>query len=77
MFAASGSDDQLTIWDLALERDDEAQGSSSNEPKVPPQLMFIHQGQKDIKELHWHAQCPGVIVSTAQDGFNLFRTISV
>lgn len=78
MYAASGSDDQITLWDLAVERDPEAAGSSQEqEPDVPPQLLFIHQGQTDIKELHWHSQLPGVILSTAHSGFNIFRTISV
>ncbi len=76
VFAASGSDDQVTLWDLAVERDSEGQ-SNESEPSVPPQLLFIHQGQKDIKELHWHSQIPGVIISTAHSGFNVFRTISV
>lgn len=79
MFAASGSDDQISIWDLAVEKDNSEPSSSSNEeePNVPPQLLFIHQGQTDIKELHWHPQLPGVILSTAHSGFNVFRTISV
>ena len=77
VFAASGSDDQLTLWDLAVERDTEMAGASDPEPEVPPQLLFIHQGQTDIKELHWHSQLTGVIISTAHTGFNIFRTISV
>ncbi|XP_033631218.1 glutamate-rich WD repeat-containing protein 1-like [Asterias rubens] len=83
VFAASGSDDQLTIWDLALERDQEGppegaqDGEGSRFDNIPPQLLFIHQGQSDIKEVHWHPQIPGMIISTAHSGFNIFKTISV
>ncbi|KAK3090221.1 hypothetical protein FSP39_010169 [Pinctada imbricata] len=77
VFAASGSDNQISIWDLAVEKDKDAPGKSDGEPDVPPQLLFIHQGQTDIKELHWHPQLPGVMISTALSGFNVFRTISV
>lgn len=77
MLAASGADNQLTLWDLSVEADDEAAGESSAEASglkdLPPQLLFIHQGQTDIKELHFHPQIPGVIMSTAADGFNIFK----
>lgn len=75
VFAASGADNQISIWDLAVERDNENADPSLS--GIPPQLLFIHMGQTDIKELHWHPKLPGVIVSTAASGFNIFRTISV
>ncbi|KAK7490869.1 hypothetical protein BaRGS_00017925 [Batillaria attramentaria] len=73
VLAASGADDQITIWDLAVEPEEGADEGLD----VPPQLLFIHQGQSDIKEIHWHRQLPGVIVSTAHSDFNVFRSISV
>ncbi|KAE8737859.1 hypothetical protein FOCC_FOCC016671 [Frankliniella occidentalis] len=76
IFASGGADNQIALWDLAVERDsDSNQGEDLQD--IPPQLLFIHQGQKDIKELHWHPQINSSIISTAQNGFNIFRTISV
>ncbi|RWS13207.1 glutamate-rich WD repeat-containing protein 1-like protein [Dinothrombium tinctorium] len=77
VFAASGADNQLTLWDLAVEKDDEDEEEEEELRKLPPQLLFIHQGQKDIKELHWHSQIPGLIISTASNGIDIFRSISV
>lgn len=49
MLAVSGADDQITLWDLALETDAEEQGPqrvetlNGQEIIIPPQLLFIHQ----------------------------------
>jgi len=79
--AVSGADDQVTLWDLSVELDEEEEASrkemARNGAEIPSQLMFIHQGQESIKEVHWHPQIPGTVISTALSGFNVFKTISV
>eukprot|EP00457_Paulinella_chromatophora_P010428 gb/GEZN01010530.1/.p1 GENE.gb/GEZN01010530.1/~~gb/GEZN01010530.1/.p1 ORF type:complete len:322 (-),score=51.64 gb/GEZN01010530.1/:267-1124(-) len=75
VLAAASEDNTVSVWDMALEADleAEAQGASIDGVQVPDQLLFLHQGQKNVKELHFHPQIPSLIISTAQDGFNFFK----
>ena len=80
IIAVAAADDTLTLWDLAVELDDEESKDTGGVADVPPQLLFVHY-MPEVRELHWHPQIPGCIVSTgSSDGvgkFNVFKTISV
>ena len=54
--------------------DSQAEAVAAGVADIPAQLMFVHQGQRDVKEVHWHPQIPGLVASTAADGLNVFRT---
>ena len=84
MIASASADHTVCVWDLAVERDAEeeaaamaAEGNAIAPDDLPPQLMFVHQGLKDPKEIHWHHQIPGMCLTTAADGFNAFKAYNV
>jgi ribosome assembly protein RRB1 len=72
VLCVSSADDQTTVWDLSVEADESDTGSADLS-EFPAQLLFIHQGQKNVKEAHWHPQIPNAIVTTAEDGLNVFK----
>ncbi|KAJ4485906.1 glutamate-rich WD repeat containing [Lentinula aciculospora] len=74
-FAASSADNIVSLWDLAVEQDDDEMSETSDTKDIPPQLLFNHH-QKDVKEIHWHSQIPGAVISTGADGFDVFSTIA-
>jgi len=69
-------DDTCTLWDLAVELDDEESKDTAGVEGVPPQLLFVHY-MEGVKEAHWHGQMDGVLMATGASGWNVFRTISV
>lgn len=81
VIAVSSADDQVTVWDLSVEEDEDALNATAPPTSAdgekaypfPPQLLFIHQGQHNVKEVHFHKQIPGVFCSTAEDGFNVVK----
>jgi ribosome assembly protein RRB1 len=75
IMAVAAGDNTVTLWDLAVELDDEESKDTAGVKDVPPQLLFVHY-LKDAKEVHWHPQIPGSLVATGEE-FSVFRTISV
>ncbi|ODV77840.1 ribosome assembly protein [Suhomyces tanzawaensis NRRL Y-17324] len=80
IIAVSSEDNTVTLWDLAVEADDEEIAAQRKELQelhdIPPQLLFVHW-QKDVKDVRWHKQIPGCLVSTGGEGLNIWKTISV
>lgn len=74
--AVADDSNQITLWDLSLERDDSDSAHDELE-QLPPQLLFIHQGLSHPKEIHWHAQIPGLVIGTGENGFNFFKTANI
>mmetsp|Transcript_43318 Transcript_43318/g.97908 ORF Transcript_43318/g.97908 Transcript_43318/m.97908 type:complete len:511 (-) Transcript_43318:122-1654(-) len=71
--AVASEDDSITVWDMSVEEDAVASSSGGESVELPPQLLFVHQGQSSIKEVHFHPQIPGLLMSTALDGYNVFK----
>jgi len=73
-------DDTVTLWDMSLEPEAPGAGgaamgaaSAADGADFPAQLLFVHQGQHNVKEAHFHEQIPGAVVTTSQTGFNVFK----
>ena len=66
--AVAAGDNTLTLWDLAVELDDEESKDTADAKDVPPQLLFVHY-MEQVKECHWHPQIPGMVMGTGGVGF--------
>ena len=66
--AVAAGDNTLSLWDLAVEIDDDESRNTAGVRDVPPQLLFVHY-MDQVKEGHWHPQIPGCIMATGGSGF--------
>lgn len=74
MLAAS-DDRGAYVYDLSVEEDDTAvggTGTSSEQHPLPPQLLFVHCGSEQFKEVHWHPQISSLLMTTALSGYSVF-----
>eukprot|EP00750_Incisomonas_marina_P017907 INCI257.1.p2 GENE.INCI257.1~~INCI257.1.p2 ORF type:complete len:543 (+),score=112.62 INCI257.1:213-1841(+) len=73
---AASADNSVSWWDMSVEGESaEAEGGATTTGggDVPPQLLFLHHGCHNVKEVHFHPQLPGVAIATAESGFSIFK----
>lgn len=72
--AVGSLDNRISLWDLSVESDQSGLSSlQQSEEDIPDQLLFLHQGQEELRELRWHPVYKDVVLSTALDSFNVFQ----
>lgn len=59
------------VYDLSVEEDD-VKYDSNNLDNIPPQLLFVHSGSEQFKEVHWHPQISSCLMTTALSGYSVF-----
>jgi ribosome assembly protein RRB1 len=68
------------IYDLSVEEDTKTTSDDNDgdyqvlatSKDIPPQLLFVHSGSEQFKEVHWHAQIPSCLMTTALSGYSVF-----
>jgi len=75
--AVACDDHCVSLWDMSVEDDLTGLKETPGAEHFPPQLLFLHQGQKEPKEVRWHPQIPSVCICTAASGFNIFKTCNM
>lgn len=71
--AATSEDDRLTIWDLSVEPDNQKLKDSTTNREIPDQLVFLHQGQNNIKDVKYHPYFSNFLISSAENAINTFK----
>ena len=58
------------IYDLSVEEDESVM--TPGKLDIPPQLLFVHSGSEQFKEIHWHPQISSCLMTTALSGYSVF-----
>jgi ribosome assembly protein RRB1 len=75
--AVGSLDNRISLWDLSVESDESGlpglNQKNEEDEDIPDQLLFLHQGQEELRELRWHPVYKDLVMSTALDSFNVFQ----
>eukprot|EP01006_Ploeotia_vitrea_P011501 TRINITY_DN3062_c0_g1_i1.p1 TRINITY_DN3062_c0_g1~~TRINITY_DN3062_c0_g1_i1.p1 ORF type:complete len:518 (+),score=84.35 TRINITY_DN3062_c0_g1_i1:218-1555(+) len=65
---------EVGLWDLSAEKDaGEDSAYTPDAREIPAQLLFLHQGQEDLRDAHWHPQLPGLVITSDVRGLQFWR----
>ena len=70
--AVCSEDNRLSVWDFSVEPDEKKLYDNFNN-EIPQQLVFLHQGQINLKDVKFHPVFKNMLISSAENGLNLFR----
>ena len=70
--AVCSEDNRLSVWDFSVEPDEKKLFDNFNN-EIPQQLVFLHQGQINLKDVRFHPVFKNMLISSAENGLNLFR----
>ena len=70
--AVCSEDNRLSVWDFSVEPDEKKLFDNFNH-EIPQQLVFLHQGQINLKDVKFHPVFKNMLISSAENGLNLFR----
>ena len=70
--AVCSEDNRLSVWDFSVEPDEKKLFDNFNN-EIPQQLVFLHQGQINLKDVKFHPVFKNMLISSAENGLNLFR----
>lgn len=71
--AVTSEDNRLTLWDFSVEPDSTKVKDVVSNKDIPDQLVFLHQGQENLKDVKFHPYYDSFLLSTAESGINCFK----